>query len=97
MTRASRSAEGLQQLLEDLVGAVGGPDLVAGDLDVGLARDIGGESVAQFDGVPLGVAVQRGGQAAHFGDEILDESRSSARTGFSLVLSWLVTVSCGAP
>jgi hypothetical protein len=72
--RAARSTEGLQQLLQDLVGAVGGPHLVAGDLDPGLARDIGGEFIAQFHGVPLRIAVQGRGQAADLGDEIRHES-----------------------
>ena len=52
---AAGAAERLQQLLDDLVGAVRGPDLPAGEA----VAEVVGEVLAQLDGVPVGVAVER--------------------------------------
>src|SRR6202035_1651275 len=49
------AAERLEQLLDDLVGAVRGPDLPAGEA----VAEVVGEVLAQVDGVPVGVAVER--------------------------------------
>ncbi len=51
---APGAAEGLQQLLLDLVGAVGRPDVGAGQP----VPEVGGEVGAQRDRVPVGVAVE---------------------------------------
>ena len=57
---AAGPAEGLQQLLDDLVGAVGRPDL-ARRRPRG-RRQVGGQLGAQLDRVPVGVAVERRGR-----------------------------------
>ena len=66
---AARPAECLQQLLEDLVGAVGGPHL----LDAQPVPQIGSEGSAQLDGVTVGVTVHARGCRADSGFEIGDE------------------------
>lgn len=59
---AAGAAEGLEQLLDDLVGAVGRPDVGGGQREVsGGAAQIGGQFGAQFDRVPVGVAVESAG------------------------------------
>ena len=52
---AARAAERLEQLLYDLVGAVRRPHLLGGDA----VAEVVGEVLAQLDGVPVGVAVER--------------------------------------
>ena len=52
-------AERLQDLLEHLVGAVGRPHLLAARRPRRPGQ-VGGEVGAQRDGVPVGVAVERG-------------------------------------
>lgn len=52
------AAEGLQQLLEHLVGAVGRPDVGAADLVPGGAAEVAGQLGAELDGFPVGVAVE---------------------------------------
>jgi len=59
---AAGSAEGLQQLLDDFVGAVGGPDLVLGDGVAAGAGEVAGQLGAQFDRVAVGVAVELPGR-----------------------------------
>ncbi|GAA3067833.1 hypothetical protein GCM10020000_60250 [Streptomyces olivoverticillatus] len=66
---AAGAAEGLQQLLEDLVGAVGGPDVRLGDLVARGTGEVGGEFGAQLHRVPVGVAVEvPGGLGDALGD-----------------------------
>ncbi len=68
---ASGSAEGLQQLLEHLVGTVGRPHVGGGDLVSGGTGEVAGELGAELDGVPVGVAVEvAGGLADPFGDPV---------------------------
>lgn len=59
--RAPRAAEGLEQLLEDLVGAVGGPDVLQGDRVLAGAGEVLRELRAQLHRVPVGVAVEGAG------------------------------------
>ena len=61
--RPPGTTERLQQLLKDLVGAVGGPHHVDVHGDTGLTGEVRGQVGAQSDGVAVGVAVEvrRGG------------------------------------
>ena len=67
---AARSAEGLQQLEHDLVGAVGRPHAASVTrARRGVAAEVGGQVGAQRDGVPVGVAVEvAGGRGDRRGD-----------------------------
>ncbi len=66
---ATGAAEGLQQLLEHLVGAVGGPDVLPGDGEAGGPGQVAGQALAQLDRVPVGVAVEvAGGLGDPLGD-----------------------------
>ena len=56
------TTEGLQDLQHHLVGAVGRPDLVGGQLDARLLREVGGQTLAQLGELAVGVAVQRRGR-----------------------------------
>lgn len=68
---AAGAAEGLEELLDDLVGAVGGPDVRQGHRVLAGTGEVGGERGAQLDGVPVGVAVQLpGGLADALGDPL---------------------------
>ena len=58
---AARPAEGLQQLLDDLVGAVGRPGVGLGEP----VAEVGGQVLAQLHRVPVGVAVQRARHREH--------------------------------
>ncbi len=62
---AARTAERLQQLLQDLVGTVGRPDVLDADGDAGLRRQVGGQVGAQRDRVAVGIAVQLRGRRPH--------------------------------
>src|SRR6202034_646526 len=62
---AARAAERLEQLLYDLVGAVRGPHLPPGPA----VAEVVGEVLAQVDGIPVGVAVER---ARDTGDGVRD-------------------------
>lgn len=76
----SRAAEGLEQLLEHLVGPVGGPDVGEGDLVVGGAGEVAGQFRTEFDGVPVGVAVEvAGGLADALGDPVDERLRQRVR------------------
>lgn len=77
---AAGSAEGLQQLLEDLVGAVGGPYVGGRDRVPGGAGEVAGQFGTEFDGVPVGVAVEvAGGLADPLGDPV--DERLGQRVG----------------
>lgn len=68
---APRAAEGLQQLLEHFVGAVGRPDVGEADLVSGGAAEVAGQLRTELDGVPVGVAVEvAGGLADPLGDPV---------------------------
>ena len=77
---AAGSAEGLQELLDDLVGAVGRPDVGQADLVSGRVRQILGELRAQLHGVPVRVAVEVPGRLAHPLGDPLDQ-RLGQRVG----------------
>ena len=72
---AAGPAEDLQELLEDLVGAVGGPQVSAGDGDTGAVGDVGSEVGAQRGAVPVGVAVEVGGVRFNVAEQVGDERR----------------------
>src|SRR5690606_16431395 len=57
---AAGAAEGLEDLLDDLVGAVGRPHLLGGQA----VAQVGGQLGAELDGVPVGVAVELAGDPA---------------------------------
>lgn len=71
--RTARSAEGLQQLLDDLVGAVGRPHVGQGDLVAGGVRQVLRELRAQLHGVPVRVAVEVPGRLTHPLGDPLDQ------------------------
>ena len=81
---APRPAECLQQLLENLIGAVGGPHLVDSDVHTGLAGDIVGKCGAQRYCVTVRVAVEVRGDLLHFRDQVSDE-----------VIGWRIRVFVG--
>ena len=71
----SGPAEGLQELLEDLVGAVGGPDVRRSSAAHPCGGQVRGEVGAQRDGVAVRVAVQlarrpRGRRGGDVGDQL---------------------------
>lgn len=77
---AAGAAEGLQQLLEHLVGTVGRPDVGEGDLVPGGAGEVAGQLGTELDGVPVGVAVEvAGGLADPLGDPV--DERLGQRVG----------------
>src|SRR5699024_6398677 len=67
---AAGAAEYLEELLEDLVGSVGGPHPVRVQFHAGLATEVGGEIAAQGDGVAIRVAVQVGGGVRDGGGQV---------------------------
>jgi hypothetical protein len=72
----ARAAEGLQQLLDDLVRPVGGPQVAGGQP----VPEVVGQVLAQLDGVPVWVAVQgRRGPGHRVGDGPLQ--RAAGRVG----------------
>ena len=70
---ASRTAEGLQQLLQDLVGSICRPEVFHAEPDPGLHAEVGGQVGAQRHRVAVGIAVQVDGRIAHRGDDVVDE------------------------
>src|SRR5207344_1536059 len=70
---AARTAERLQQLLQDLVGTVGRPEVLGGQRDPGLGAEIGGQVGAQQDGVAVRVPVQVGGGVPHRRGDVVDQ------------------------
>ncbi len=78
--RTARSAEGLQQLLDDLVGAVGGPHVLDAERVLAGLRQVGGQLGAQLHRVPVGVAVQVAGGLPHPLRDPLDQ-RLGQRVG----------------
>jgi len=72
---ATWPTEDLQELLEDLVGTVGGPQVSAGDGDTGAVGDVGSEVGAQRGAVPVGVAVEIGGVRFNVAEQVGDERR----------------------
>ncbi len=78
--RTARSAEGLQQLLDDLVGAVGGPHVLDAERVLAGPGEVLGQLGAQLNGVPVGVAVQATGGLPHPLRDPLDQ-RLGQRVG----------------
>ena len=72
---AAGPAEDLQELLEHLVGAVGGPQVGAGDGNAGAVGDVGREVGAQRCAVPVGVAVEVGSVRFDVAKQVGDERR----------------------
>lgn len=62
---AARTAERLQQLLQDFVGSVCCPDVLDADLHAGRPGQIVGQIAPQVDGVAIGIAMQFGGRGTH--------------------------------
>ena len=62
---ATGAAERLQQVQEDLVRAVARPDLLGVTHGGAAAREVGREALAQVGELPVGVAVQPGGDLGH--------------------------------
>ncbi len=77
---AAGPAEGLEQLLDDLVGAVGRPDVGQADLVAGGVRQVLGEPGAQLDRVPVRVAVEVAGRVTDPLGDALDQ-RLGQRVG----------------
>jgi hypothetical protein len=77
---AAGAAERLQDLLDGLVGAVGGPDLAPAEP----MPEVGGEVRAQRDRVPVGVPVQRA-----------SDTRYGVRDGAGQLRRWWVGILVG--
>ena len=73
---AARPAERLQQLLQDFVRTVGGPEVFDAERGSGLRGQVRGQVGAQRHRVAVGVAVQIGGGVADGSGDIVDECRS---------------------
>ena len=72
--RAPVPTEGLQQVQENLVGAVAGPDLLRAHRGPA-AREVCREVTSQVRELPVGVAVQARGHGRHGGDDVVDDRR----------------------
>ena len=79
-TGAPGTAEGLQHVEHDLVGAVGGPDLLECQVHPGLRLKIARQRLPQPGEVPLRVAVEPLGGPGHGGGDRFD-NRGRGRVG----------------
>jgi hypothetical protein len=70
---AARAAERLQQLLQDLVGTVGRPEVFQTELGAGLRGEVAGQITAQGHRVAVGVTVQVGGRLLHRPHHVVDQ------------------------
>ena len=70
---APRPTEGLEQLLQNLVGTIGRPHVVRADAHAGLLADVLRQRRAQFDGVALGIAVELSGVLFDGGHDVPDQ------------------------
>ncbi len=70
---AAGPAEGLQQLLNDLIRPVGSPHVRHGQGHTGAPGEVTGQVGAQRDGVPVGVTVQVTGLLLHCGGNVGDQ------------------------
>ena len=72
---AAGTAEGLQQLLQNLVGTVCRPEVLDAELHTGGPGQGGGEVGTEGDGIAIGIAVQLSGGLAHRRGDIVDQGR----------------------
>ena len=70
---APGASEGLEHVEHDLVGAVGGPDLLRGQVHAGLGLEVVRERLPQPGEVALRVAVEALGGPSHGGGDRLDD------------------------
>ena len=70
---AAGAAERLQQLLQDLVGTVGGPQVFDTERGAGLRAQVGGQVGAQRHRVAVGIAVQVAGDRLDRGRHVVDQ------------------------
>ena len=70
---SARPTERLQQLLQDLIGTVGGPYVFDRHVDAGLGTQIGRQIGAKRHGVPVGIAVEIAHRHLDGGRHVVDE------------------------